>query len=257
MSQANLTADAIAAIVALNDKAHRVVFLQRPGDPKHVVHLLKADGSIEAQAVEPAPLAIGLETPEAFIAYASQIKNPENAIILFSEERILLFLDAGERRDRAVCSLTFSPQFEFFKTNACAQWRSQREFVRLLRIDLNGCLLGSNLLELTRQIKWKTRDDGGGAIQHGRESMGRTIEEELYGEGAIPEEVIVKLPVWEEATLAVTVSVAVELNAQDKTFRLTPYPLGLKKALDAAVEELGKNLKLNGLPPSFRGDVND
>lgn len=253
MSEA-LSVDAIREIERLVKASQPPPFVSRPGDPPHAVHQWdNAGGVYEFTEVEPPPLAVQLDTPQSLIDFSNQYGDAEASVVYYGEDKITLVLDRENRRDRATCKLLKSPQFLWLLNNKQAM--NQASFVRLLRIDLQGCLLhGSELLATVRNLKWSGNSDASGNLQHAKESLGRAIEASVSGAGTIPEEVTLQVPVFENFSFLVSIRCAVEVLVHEQQFRLTPYPLALRRGMDETMKALLEELEAQP-SPCFLGSV--
>jgi hypothetical protein len=120
----------------------------------------------------------------------------------------------------------------------------QADFVRLLRITFAGCLgPAGNLLEIVRKIQFRVNQAGRSEVQHGKASIGKSLEAELTGAGALPEEVVFQVPIFESGFQDLEmVGCALEVDPQTETFQLIPYPRSIEEALSVAEERLGAEL---------------
>jgi hypothetical protein len=122
----------------------------------------------------------------------------------------------------------------------------QKAFIKLLRIDLAGCLgPAGNLLDVVRQVKFKQHQSGEGVIQHGKASVGRAIQSELTGAGTIPEEATLDVPVFAGplARRRYRVDCAIEVDPATEKFQLIPFPGAVEAAICAAEKEVGVDLE--------------
>jgi len=233
-------------------KGRDVKIFESPSLPG-VVFVQDKDGDIEERDKPRADYRTKLDTPAAFVDYVKERFKESGAGTVFYTETGLVYVFGDDfAKDRALCPLTLSPQFKKLAAVA-GQPLSQQQFVRLLRVDFNGCVGPEGLLPLVRNLKWTSGGESSGNIQHGRESMGRSITAEVRGEQAIPEETYLVVQPWENFPFSTRVDCAIEIDAANKTFALTPYPLSMRRALDAAVDQLAELLTQPGLPPAFLG----
>lgn len=256
-----LNAESIEAIERLSQAATAEVFVSRPGDPPHVVYQQQLDGSYAATETVRKPLDVQLKTPSAlveFVASSGWVLDPEadepstKAEIYYDETAIVCVLDGDERRDRATCKLVLSPQYKWLRDVAPKQAYRQTDFVRLLRIDLRGCMaVETNLLGIVRQLKFDAAQQSVSNVQHGRESIGRTIAAEVAGTGAIPEEMALSIPVFENFPFIARVTCAVEVIVADQSFKLIPIPLDVPQAMEEAMAALAAVLETVDVPAFY------
>ena len=96
-------------------------------------------------------------------------------------------------------------------------------------------------LAIKPNIKFRKSDSGASSIQHGSESLGRTIEAEVSGAGDIPESVVVSCPVYAnhgEREKTATIMYDLEIVPADGQFRFRPIPDELERVIDAALDDI-------------------
>jgi hypothetical protein len=157
-------------------------------------------------------------------------------------EIVVVFDDVGSRASKATLELAASQKWrrlDELSTSRAAL--SQKDFIRLLRIDLAGTLADSVLLDLVRRVKFENGTVVTSEAVKNRESLGRQIVSQVSSEKEIPETVTLSLPVYTTPGLADKYDVAcsVEVDASQGTFRLAPLPDELSRVLNAAVREIG------------------
>ncbi len=192
-----------------------------------------------------------LDTPQELKRFIE--KNlKDTASVFYDETKIIFVSDLADRRDIAACDLVKSEPYIFLASKPGPQ--NQKDFVRTLRITLRGCLdSSSNLIQLVRDLKFTSGGEVEGSIQHGNESMGRKIANQVTGQGAIPEEITLRIRVFENHPAIVPVACALEILPAEGCFRLTPYPMELRKAMDDTLSSVAFVFSDDGLPPVYRG----
>lgn len=252
-------AGAIQEVERLTRAAHKTEILKADGEPRGVYYLVGPDGKAHRTVAGPDWHGERLATPaqlRTFVADHSAGTEDGKGVLFYDESRIVYVYDEGDRRDRAVCELVQSPQFKLLTALSDAPKNfDQASFVRLLRITLRGCLPpDGNLLPLVRNLKFTSGAETERDVQHGRESVGRQVTAAVRGVDAIPEEVTLLVPVFENHNFKARVACAVEVMTHEQAFRLTPYPLEIKHAMDEAMESVAEVLGSDGLPAAYRGN---
>ncbi len=118
---------------------------------------------------------------------------------------------------------------------------NQLEMLRTLRIDLQGTSDRADLITLIRTLKWKQSASGHVDIQQGKESLGKTIENEISGAGDIPESVSVAVAVYSnpgESSKRYPVACDLEVDAGNQLFRFRPVADELRNTLTLAQTDL-------------------
>lgn len=245
--------NAIGQVADLARGTTRTTVMEVKQEPAGTYYLVGPTGLAERKVAAPAWHNETLDTPAELRQFIKDNRKQSDAVF-FDESAIVYVYDLDDRRHRAACPLKLNPQFKWLRDESAQQFR-QPDFIRLLRITLKGCVSpDSNLLQLVRQLKFNATQDGGATIQHGKESIGRNITAQVTGEAAIPEEVTLMLSVFENFRFAVNVLCAVEINPHDQTFRLTPYPLQLRAAMDLTMDEIDQFFEADDLPNAYRGN---
>jgi hypothetical protein len=250
-----LSASAIREIQKLTLATMRVQFEKRPGDPDHIVHKIGPDGSCELQHTDPEPLAIRLASPAAFIEYVvaahGEAPQADKSLLCFNESGLVYYHDAIARLDQATCNLPKTQHLLWLEQYGGKQIIPHVEFIRTLRINFRGCIEGP-LLDVVRNLRWENSGQNVANIQHGKESMGKAITQQVLGTETIPEEVNLHVPMFENWDHRERITAAVEIIHQSQAFRLTPFPGELSDAMDRTMQALRDMLEGQKLTP-FHG----
>lgn len=244
--------DAIAEVAALVQSANKTDVLKVSGEREGVYFLVGPDGKATKHVADPSWHREQLETPGELAAFVDSEKG-DRSVVFLNEKQVIFVKDLADRRDIATCTLIETPQIQWLKQCSGKQLQ-QADFVRLLRITFRGALgPDSGLVALIRNLKFSTAADGGANIQHARESIGRSVMAEVRGESAIPEEVTLRVPVFENHPFIAPVSCAIEVFPHEQAFRLTPFPLQVRMAVDAALANIEELFGVDAMPQVFRG----
>lgn len=191
-----------------------------PGDERTVI--IATDGGVEYRDIPPPVIAHTVGTLEDLIAFA-KAGTPDKSSIWHDEDGVVLLLDESDRRDFVKLPFEYSKEFALMvQLEATDSFMTQAAFVRMLRIKLR---VDPSIVNVFRTIDFKRLDGSKGDIQHGKESLGRSVEAAVQGTVAIPEELVIGLPLYETLGERQNYSVrcAVEVDAQQGTFKLTPF----------------------------------
>jgi hypothetical protein len=226
---------AVEQVVKLTRETRKTEILPATLEPQGYYYLVGPDGASTKVLAQPAWHRETLQTPSELRNFIAA--NPGgNSAVFVGPEQVVFVYDMQDRRNVAVCPLKTSPQYQLLLSPP--QQMSQSDFIRLLRIPLHGCLTSENLIPLLRELKFESGDIANTTIQHGRESMGRQINSAVTGVDKIPDEIGLLIPVFENHAYTHLIKCAVEVFSQERTFRLTPYPLQLKTAMEAALTDI-------------------
>ncbi len=241
--------DLFDALTQHAEKAMTPVVIHPEGEPDHNYLVAMPDGGMEWFEADPAPRLHNAFDLATVARWASQGAKPSPWC---SRRGVVLVLDDDTRRDVVRLDLVESPQLATLR--ALEERKpafDQKAFARLLRIDLAGCLASPNLLQSVKQVKFSVLKGLEGEASHGKESIGKTLQAELKGANAVPEEAEVVLPVWsgQAHPTRYCVRCAVEIDVIGERFQLIPFPGAIEDAFcraEAALlarlaEELAQN----------------
>lgn len=167
-------------------------------------------------------------------------------VVWISGDAVVLLPDDSDRRDRVTMKLVKSAAFSKLCMLAKAPQISQADLVRMIRVDLQGTVNRAALLTAIRQIKFRQSTTGQASIQHGNESMGKTIEAEVTGAGDLPETVVVSCAVFSnpgEREKTSTVGCDLEIVVSDASFLFRPIPDEIERVTDAALEDIRERIE--------------
>lgn len=247
------SANAITEIERIVGEARKSTILTAPQEPEGMYYLVGPDGKADLRTSKPDWLDAKLATPAELRRFIAGDEVDTSREVYLDESKVIYVQDVNDRRDLASCDLIQTPQY-LWLTKQAGIALTQQELIRVLRITLRGCLPSdSTLLALIRNLKFQASQDGGVNIQHGRESLGKKIAAEVNADHEIPEEIPLMVPVFENFPFAHRVVCAIEILATDQKFKLTPYPLETRKAMDAALDAIEDLMGDDGMPPVYRG----
>ncbi len=247
-------AEAIDRISEMAKESVKSSVLNITGDKNGSYYLVKPDGTAERKLVDAPWHRESLATPEELAKFIMAAEGHDHAQLFYDESSVVYLFDKEDRRDRASCALKPSDQYLWLKAQVTnpAQFR-QPAFVRLVRITLAGCFPDPNFLNLVRNLKFSSGAEAAGNIQHGKESIGRSITAAVMGEAAMPEDVTLLIPIFNNFGERLPVRCALELFPHEQSFSLTPYPQELSLAMDRTMQSLEAILTAEDMPPAFRG----
>lgn len=208
--------------------------LNVPGDGR--IAYVDQGGTLHQIAVTPPLRGHTVNSVDDLIAAAA--KWNASPVVWINGQNIVLVTDDGDRRDRVTLPLVKSAAFSRLTALAKDPELDQAELIRTLRVDLQGTIRRAELLAAVRHIKFRASSSGQSIVQHGNESMGKTIEAEVTGAGDIPETVVVECAVFsnpDEREKSFTVGCDLEIVPADSTFRFQPIPDELERVIDAAL----------------------
>ncbi len=216
---------------------HAAKVVQIPGDGRKVY--IDQGGKMETIDVAPALRKHTVHSVADLIEAAKRWN--AKPTIWVSDKAIVLVTDDSDRRDSVTLPLTKSAGFLRLEALENSPVLDQLGMLRTLRIDLKGTAGRADLLTSIRSLKWRQSASGHVDVQQGKESLGKVIENEVTGAGAIPEEVMVSVPVYSnpgESKKSYPVLCDLEVIAADQEFRFRPVADELRNTLTLAQSEI-------------------
>lgn len=179
-------------------------------------------------------------------ANAAASESP-HCVLWFEHGRVVLITDNDDHRiERVTLTLEVTHPFETMKAlEVESQWLEQKRMLRIARIDLAGVFAPGQFLEHVRNVIWKSAETAASNRQHGQSTMGSQLEHAVgTPAGKFPEEIEGSLSVYKTDGLAEprTVRCFVEVDEENRRFRLTPRPDELDRLVQLAMDDLRNKL---------------
>ena len=211
------------------------------------------DGKITTIQREPRPRS---HAPRSLDDFAETVlKFGDEAEVFFNESSVSARLDGdGQRVDSAVFTLETSDAWN--KLSELDEWMTQKDFVRLLRIDFGACLHSGVLLDKVRKLKFENGQTVTSEISRRKESLGKSITAEVPGETDLPEVVTLNIAVYkslgERERYSIQCSVEIDPMKLD-CFRLLPMPDEMERVQHLAMDSIRARLaeSLPGVPAFY------
>lgn len=172
-----------------------------------------------------------------------------NGTVWLGEDEVVLIVDDADRRERVTLPLVKSHVFQAVEELENTPFRDQPSLIRLLRREFRKSPQATTLLASIRQIKFRRGESGHSDLQHGNESMGRTIEEEVTGAADILDELMLPLSVYAnpgERETVVSVAFTLDIDVQGKRFAVKPQPDEVSMAVGLALASIRKAIVAGG-----------
>ena len=217
--------DLSAALKFLSDQAVRsagppVIDHPPASDRTGVFFMRQPDGSYQPNNL-PLPGVVGTARDLAAIAelVAEGVAGKARVDVWYSCEKVEAFLDCG-RRGHLSLPVGLSPQAAWLlSAEGAGKPLAQAEAVRHFRIVLANHSPG-NLLDCLRNLSFEVLNKTEADIQHGKASLGKSIQAKTGGAAALPERVVVDFPVFKSPVFQYRASVALDLEPQAQAERL-------------------------------------
>lgn len=220
-------------------------------EPAHVYYMRDEAGKLTRTVAEAGPVTHHADD----LGTLAQIADTDPKSVAWVRPNGVALAFGDQARSRALMQLPFSAPF--FKLATWAKERpqlSQASLINELRSTFFGCLgAHPDLLAVLRKVRFNLNQQTVGEVAHGKSSLGKTIEGEVYGTGAIPETITVNVPVYASpALLSIRADVKCLLNPDPATgnFQVIPIPGELENASQFAVamvaDMIARGFKVKG-----------
>lgn len=171
----------------------------------------------------------------SLIAIAVKAPSP---VIWHNRDQVVLVWDDARRDEWVRFPLTQTSAFAAVRENGGKKYQ-QREFVRLLRVTLAGKIReAAVLIPSVKSLKFNQRSEAHSDLQHGDESLGRTVLAQVIGSEAIPEAATLALEVYREFSSPTIVNCLVEIDVEKQQLALTPLGDEVEDAIRQAQLDL-------------------
>lgn len=244
-------ADGINAIANLAEQASKrqdakIVEGIAPDDRTKMVQF---DGKITPFKILPPPRKHTVQTLDDLITSAKRWQQEfdaeNNGVIWIGEHHVVLVPDDEDRRDSITMPLVRTDLWELICTLTRNPIVDQPALIRLLRVQLAAMVGSTELLAKVRLIRFRGSEDSTSNLNHGQESLGRSIEREIVGGGDLPEQLQVYAQPWINGAPDASdskIRIDFEIRIADKQFSLRPFPDDLQDALTEHKEAIKQHL---------------
>lgn len=213
-------------------------------EPQHVYYLRNTDGSLTRTVAEAKPVAHQADNLNTIADIANE---GEGAAVWVRPFAVTVTFATRS-----------SAKLELKSSDALAQlteWAkhkpqlAQAALIAALRTTFAGTLgQHPDLLAVLRKVRFNLNQSTVGEVSHGKASLGKTIEGEVYGTAAIPETITLNIPVYVHPFLgAVRVDVvcAMDPDAATGQFRVIPLPGQIEAACEIGAQAIAGILREN------------
>lgn len=234
-----MIAEAIKAIAGLVSSAERMQVMKVEDLPRKV--FIRKGGELIERDV-PAPernhTVTGLDDLLRMLDTSGGIATQPEVYV--GAGKVEAFLDSSTRVDRVTLPLPRTHRVTALMHLTKEPSLTIPDAIRLLRFELYG-EHSAALIGALRKVDFQRKSAGIRSTEHGRESLGRSVEASVQGVEQIPEEFRVRLPVFNVQGLrSIEIDVAVRIHIQPEQERLHFIPLKdeLESALGGALDQV-------------------
>lgn len=240
--------DAINRITALALEAKVGQIVAPPQEARHR-YWIQTSAGMELREAEPCPREHAARHMAAFRTIIADYATAyERVAVWVGRHQVRAILDdAGSRRDSIYLDMPLHPVMAKLADlcNRTEPW-TQKQFLRLLRVDLDGRqrIMPTDLIQRLQSLRFRVGQESNATIQQGRESMGKSIDAEVGGYENLPDEVLINVPVYAvTGSPAAAVRCALEVYPAEGAFLLTPMPDEIRRVVDGAVDDIAEWLR--------------
>lgn len=222
----DLTQAAIQEIAKLQTAAIQPRIEDDPTNP-WLKHLFFA-GGYQKIVCDPPPRTLEFDALEDLVDYAL---TASPAAELWHDRTGVRCVPSPLAPDRASFGLVFSHAYTELLRIKAGQKFTQRELIHWLRVTMAGTV-SEALLPVLRSLNIKRTEQVSATQEHQKDTLGRSIEQEYRGAGALPEEFDCLFDAYANVELAMQfkVRLALEVSFEDANFRITPLGDELARA---------------------------
>ncbi len=214
-------------------------------DPTKMYAVRKPDGTVDfigGRVPWRKHKAQDLETIAAFA------EDHSDAAIWYSRDNVIILTDDGDRRDRVTVEMLKTKQvLALLELDAKRPKYGQREFLFFIRTVLTKGAFPTNpsLIDSLRVVNFEAQEKAEGNLQRGKISVGKSLNAAVAGLDAVPEFLVVEIPLFDNPFLTDTfpIECALEIYEDEKKFQLFPLPGEVEAAFCSAEAKLSKNIR--------------
>lgn len=227
-----MLAEFFKALQAQAAAHHKLEIVQVPGDERraYVVH----GGSYEEIDLNPPPRNDTARSFADFCEVAAAVVGHMPAVY-FDEKALVAIHDPSDRRDRTTMPLEYAERWASVLKLGDGVSLSQKEAIHFLRFGLGVDRLDKVLFGV-RKLDFLRTSTGKATTEHGRESLGKSVEMTVQQADQIPEDFDVTVAPLASRGLTgitVTIGVGVVLDLEQQRIVLRALPDSIRNARNA------------------------
>ena len=189
---------------------------------------------------------------DSLIAYA---KEHVESVIFVGDESVSIHLDRNHRSDLMVLPLMPSEVFKAI-TRADKVKGSPADIRRMLRVEL-GVSTTHPLYVALGAVDFSRTSEGSYRAEHGKESLGRSVEDKVQSVEEIPESFEIVFPMFavDGIDFTAAVSLQVYIDAQQRLVELFALPDAIQSARRRALDYIHERIAEKVEVPVYRGQI--
>lgn len=176
--------------------------------------------------------------------------------VYYDRAAIVALLDRNDRRSKVTLNLRESERFTVLRTLRTATHLDVRSAIKLLRFDLHSTGVGT-VISALRRVDFTRKGDSSASAQHGKETLGRSVELAVQNAEGVPEDFLVETPIYTNRGLlsfVARVRVGIYLDVQAEKITVQTMADEIEAAYGIVQASIGETLA-KALPtvPIFNG----
>ncbi len=232
--------DAVELIQGTAVKAASASVLLIPGDDSRAV--LVSNGTKEFIDLPPKRRDHEAHDLDSLCRFVDDHLDDEQwSAVWHNDSAVTAVVNDDDRRDVMTFGLQKSKAFTAIGILQ-QRFLTQAELVRLLRVDLAGCV-DPLLVTTIRTLNFRRNDATNADLQHQKQSLGRAVEASVSGASDLPETFDIKCEIYGNVETGIqTFPIVLEVNFEQQNFKLTPMGDCLTKNLQAAQNAIAEEI---------------
>ncbi len=238
-----MLAELLERIVSLGRSADAAQILRDPALPRSVI-IAKGE-KFQFHDAEAPIRTMEIESMDDVLEIAQNEEIAPDAEVYFSPARIVVILNRREMREYAALNLQESKRFQAVRALELEPKSfSPKQAVKFIRYELHGVSADSLVAALGR-IDFTRKSEGRHTVEHGKESLGRSVEMQVQQADKLPDAFNVTVPVFTNPGIRHTVAVQCGLYLDVEAERVEVRVLTdqVQYALDSAMASVRASLK--------------
>lgn len=168
--------------------------------------------------------------------------------VYVSPREVVALLDRDDRRERITVRLEETKRWQLIAALQTPRAMQPKEAVKLLRLELHGGNV-EHMIQALSRIDFVRTSSGRTNVEHGRETLGRSVEAAVQQANDVPKDFQLAVPVWSTSgfsRFSVNVQFGVYLDLEGQAVELRVLADEVERArnqaLAAVVDELRAQL---------------
>lgn len=245
----------VQEIKAIAEKSQTPFISSVPGAPDHQKLLVEPGKGVTFINVDPPPRCHKAGSLASIISLA---KPPnfewKNCVVWYDRTQVTLLYDDGTRRDKAVFSPRYHPQFQLLKELEEKKTAfKQADFLKLLRVQLRGLADFTELIALISKVRFGRSEESVSEITQGKASIGRHLQAEMANAAGMPTECRLEVVVCSNVDFLWEIDCHIEIDPAAESFRLYPFPGEIEEAIQNMESFIGAELAADAGCPIYFG----